>query len=199
MTTNPLRWLLCQRCHIRFQISRPIIFFNCYYIPVKNQPLHGWFSWFLDIITTSIKRQPSELSFVNFWFNEKVLPPASIPPVHFLIVEHTVSYIWHYSLHVYKLTEFGIRLDGTHVAIQISNRDSYISSNNSYTYPTPYLGIKINFGYHHVLANNFDDIISSTKLRTDPLSFPPSSPSLTSHHTLQDPDSQILHPSFTGL
>ena len=77
---------------------------DCCYILAKKQPLHSCVYQLLNIITTSSTTQPSELSYVTFWFNKQVLPPASIPNIHSLIANHTVSHTWHYSLHVYKLT-----------------------------------------------------------------------------------------------
>ena len=96
--------------------------FDCCYIPLKNQTLCSWVSQFLNIITTYSTIQPSELSYVTFWFNGQVLTPESIPTIHYLIVNHTVSRTWNYSPHVYKLTEFGILLDGTRVAIQLIHK-----------------------------------------------------------------------------
>ena len=46
MTTNPLRWLLCQTWHIRFQKSRPIIFSTVATYPTRtNHFIVGSVSW----------------------------------------------------------------------------------------------------------------------------------------------------------
>ena len=173
--------------------------FYCCYIPVKNQQLHIWVCQLINIITTSRTSQPSELSYSNLWFNEQVLPPAYIPAIHYLIANHTVSHTWHYSLHVYNLTEFGIRLYVIRVAIQPSHKDSSIYFNNSDRCPTPSLDEIFDFGCHHALVAAFEDIVSSTKMCTGPLPFPPSLHSLTAHHALQDLDNQIIHPEFPSL
>ena len=53
------------------------------------------------------------------------------------------------------MIEFGIRLYGTRVNVQLSHKESSIYFNNSDIFPTLYVDDNFDFGYHHALVTAF--------------------------------------------
>ena len=179
------------------------------YIPSKEYDLDSWIDVAFHFIKKLINQPNSELVYGTIWFNRMLFAPCNVKELRATCGSHFQSIPnWSVSVHVYKLSSFGVHLDSSRIAIQLSHLDTSTLFNNCNRY-SPAETTDADLGFTHVIDAQYHHTAQTYELQNNPFSSLSSVAQLGAHQPLparfthpalsSSDRSSVLDPAFPGI